>query len=153
SSVVGMKVLLVGKGGRGHALAWKLRQSPRVQDIFCAPGNAGTAEEGINVPIEAGDIDGLVRFAKKDAIDLTVIGPEEPLAQGIVDAFQTEGLKVFGPTKAAARIEASKVFAKKLMWDANVPTAEFRVFDHPEPARTYVQTREYPVVVKADGLA
>src|SRR5262249_555458 len=94
-----------------------------------------------------------VRFAKKESIGLTVVGPEDPLAQGIVDAFQKEGLKIFGPSKAAAQIEASKVFAKKLMRDANVPTSEFRIFDHPEPARTYVQTREDPGVVKADGLA
>ena len=147
-----MKVLVIGKGGREHALVWKLRQSPRVEQVFCAPGNAGTALDGVNVPIEVNDFDTLIRFAKKEAIDLTVVGPEDPLAQGIVDAFQSQGLKIFGPTKAAAQIEASKVFAKKLMWDSNVPTAEFRVFDHPDPARTYVQTREYPVVVKADGL-
>src|SRR5207249_7493880 len=111
-----MKLLVIGKGGREHALVWKLAQAPRVTQVFCAPGNAGTAEDGVNVPIEAGDFDGLIRFAKKEAIALTVVGPEDPLAQGIVDAFQTEGLRVFGPSKAAAQIEASKVFAKKLMW-------------------------------------
>jgi phosphoribosylamine--glycine ligase len=148
-----MKVLVIGRSGRGHALLWKLRQSPHVDQVFCAPGNAGTGEDGVNIPIEVNDFDGLIRFARKESIALTVVGPEDPLAQGIVDAFQKEGLKIFGPNKAAAQIEASKVFAKKLMWDANVPTAEFRVFDHPDPARTYVQTREYPVVIKADGLA
>jgi phosphoribosylamine---glycine ligase len=148
-----MKALVIGKGGREHALVWKLAQSPRVDCVFCAPGNAGTAEDGVNVPIAVHDFDGLVRFVKKEAIRLTVVGPEEPLAQGIVDCFQKEGLRIFGPTREAAQIEASKVFSKKLMRDADVPTAEFRVFDHPDPARTYIQTREYPVVVKADGLA
>ncbi len=148
-----MNVLVIGKGGREHALVWKLAQSPRVERVFCAPGNAGTGLDGVNVPIETNDIDGLIRFAKKENIVLTVVGPEDPLAQGIVDHFQKAGLKIFGPNKAAARLEASKVYAKKLMRDANVPTAEFRVFDHPDPARTFIETREYPVVVKADGLA
>jgi phosphoribosylamine--glycine ligase len=148
-----MKVLVIGKGGREHALVWKLAQSPRVDQVFCAPGNAGTRLDGVNVAIEIHDIDGLIKFAKKENVGLTVVGPEEPLAHGIVDAFQKAGLKIFGPSKAAAQLEASKVFAKKLMRDADVPTAEFRVFDHPDPARHYVQTREYPVVVKADGLA
>ncbi len=148
-----MKILVIGKGGREHALVWKLAQSPRVERVFCAPGNAGTAEEGLNVGIDTSDFDGLIKFAKKEGIGLTVVGPEDPLAMGIVEFFQQAGLKIFGPARAAAQLEASKVFAKKLMRDADVPTAEFRVFDHPEPARTYIQTREYPVVVKADGLA
>jgi phosphoribosylamine--glycine ligase len=148
-----MKVLVVGKGGREHALVWKLAQSRRAEVVYCAPGNAGTAEDGVNVPIEANDIDRLVRFAKKEAIGLTVVGPEEPLALGIVDAFHEAGLRIFGPTKEAAQVESSKVFAKQLMRQADVPTAEFRVFDHPDPARHYIETREYPVVVKADGLA
>jgi phosphoribosylamine--glycine ligase len=148
-----MKVLVVGKGGREHALVWKLAQSRRVQRVYCAPGNAGTALDGFNVAIEQTDIDGLVRFAVKEDIGLTVIGPEDPLALGIVDAFQEAGLRVFGPIKAAAKLEASKVFSKQLMRHADVPTAEFRVFDHPDPARHYVQSREYPVVIKADGLA
>src|SRR5262245_9199133 len=148
-----MNVLVIGKGGREHALVWKLAQSPRVERVYCAPGNAGTAVDGVNVPIEINDFDGLIRFAKKENIVLTVVGPEDPLSQGIVDQFQKAGLPIFGPTKAAAQLEASKVYAKKLMRDADVPTSEFRVFDHPEPARTYIQTREYPVVVKADGLA
>jgi phosphoribosylamine--glycine ligase len=148
-----MKVLVIGKGGREHALVWKLAQSPRVTSAFCAPGNAGTAEDGVNVPIEATDFDRLVRFAKKEDIGLTVVGPEEPLALGIVDCFQNAGLRVFGPSKEAAQLEASKVFAKQLMRHADVPTGEFRVCDHPDPARHYIETREYPVVVKADGLA
>ncbi|MCI0637467.1 MAG: phosphoribosylamine--glycine ligase [Gemmataceae bacterium] len=148
-----MKILVLGKGGREHALVWKLAQSPRVERVFCAPGNAGTALDGVNVPIETYDFDGLMRFVKKEGVRLTVVGPEEPLANGIVDAFQKEGLRIFGPSKVAAQLEASKVFAKKLMRDADVSTAEFRIFDHPDPARHYVETREYPVVVKADGLA
>jgi phosphoribosylamine--glycine ligase len=148
-----MKVLVVGKGGREHALVWKLAQSPRATRVFCAPGNAGTATDGVNVPIEANDIEHLVTFAKKESIGLTVVGPEEPLALGIVDAFQSAGLRIFGPSREAAQVEASKVFAKKLMRHADVPTADFRVCDHPEPARHYIETREYPVVVKADGLA
>ena len=148
-----MKVLVIGKGGREHALVWKLAQSPRVERVFCAPGNAGTAADGVNVPIEVNEFDKLIRFAKKERIGFTVVGPEEPLVNGIVDAFQKEGLRVFGPSKAAARIEGSKVFAKQLMRHADVPTAEFKIFDHSEPAKYWVDTREYPVVVKADGLA
>src|SRR5438132_12913157 len=148
-----MKVLVVGKGGREHALVWKLAQSPRVERVYCAPGNAGTAEDGVNVPIEVTDFEHLLGFARKEDIGLTVVGPEEPLALGIVDHFQKAGLRIFGPTRAAAQLEASKVFAKQAMRKADVPTAEFRVFDHPDPARHYIGTREYPVVVKADGLA
>jgi phosphoribosylamine--glycine ligase len=147
-----MKVLVIGKGGREHALVWKLRQSSRVERLYCAPGNAGTAADGVNVPLEPTDTDQLLRFAKKEGIGLTVVGPEDPLAVGIVDVFQNAGLRIFGPSKDAAQLEASKVFAKQLMRHADVPTAEFRVCDHPEPARHYVATREYPVVVKADGL-
>jgi phosphoribosylamine--glycine ligase len=148
-----MKVLVIGKGGREHALVWKLAQSPRAERVYCAPGNAGTAQDGVNVPIDPLNFDRLVGFVKKEKIGLTVVGPEDPLAAGIVDAFQKEGLRIFGPTRAAAQVEASKVFAKRLMRHADVPTAEFRVCDHPEPARHYIETREYPVVVKADGLA
>ena len=148
-----MKVLVVGKGGREHALVWKLKQSPRVDQVYCAPGNAGTALDGENVPIEVMEFDKLIRFVKKEGIDLTVIGPEDPLVHGIVDAFQKENLRVFGPSKLASRIEGSKVFSKNLMRHADVPTAEFKIFDHPTPARTYVGTRLYPLVVKADGLA
>jgi phosphoribosylamine--glycine ligase len=148
-----MKVLVIGKGGREHALLWKIGQSPRVEQVYCAPGNAGTAEDGINVPIEQNDIDALLKFVKKEGIDLTVVGPEEPLALGIVNVFQDAKQRIFGPTKQAAELESSKVFAKRLMRHADVPTAEFRVFDHPDMARPYVENREFPVVVKADGLA
>src|SRR5262249_3888366 len=128
-------------------------QSPRVTKVFCAPGNAGTEQDGVNVDIEPNDFERLVRWAKKETIDLVVVGPEEPLALGIVDYLRQAGLRVFGPSKEAAKLEASKVFAKQLMRHADVPTSEFRVCDHPEPARHYIETREYPVVVKADGLA
>jgi phosphoribosylamine--glycine ligase len=148
-----MKILVIGKGGREHALVWKLAQSPRADRVFCAPGNAGTARDGVNVSIDLTQFDRLIRFAKKEGVGLTVVGPEEPLALGIVDHFQKEGLRVFGPTRAAAQLEASKVFAKNLMRHAGVPTAEFRVFDHPDPARHYIEMRENPLVVKADGLA
>ena len=144
-----MKVLVIGKGGREHALVWKLAQSPRAERVYCAPGNAGTARDGANVPIEATDFEQLVRFAKKEDVGLTVVGPEEPLALGMVDVFQRAGLRIFGPSREAARLEASKAFAKQLMRHADVPTAEFRVFDHPDPARTYVHSREY--VILPDG--
>jgi phosphoribosylamine--glycine ligase len=148
-----MKVLVIGKGGREHALVWKLAQSPRVEQVYCAPGNAGTALDGVNVPIEANDTPALLRFVQKEKIGLTVVGPEEPLALGIVDSFEQAGLRIFGPSRAAAQLEASKVFAKQMMRHADVPTADFRVFDHPDPARRYIETRDYPVVIKADGLA
>lgn len=149
-----MKVLVVGSGGREHALAWKLRQSPKVSRVFVAPGNAGTAKEAENVPIAAEDIPRLVAFARQEQVDLTVVGPEAPLAAGIVDAFSAEGLRIFGPTKAAAELEASKVFCKRLLRDFKVPTAEFWTFDHAEDALRFVETRpEMPLVVKADGLA
>lgn len=147
-------VLVVGKGGREHALVWKLKQSPRAGKVLCVPGNAGTADEGaVNVAIPPADRERLVRLCLKEQIDLVVIGPEEPLAAGLADHLRAKGLRVFGPSAAAAEIEASKVFAKELMRHAYVPTAEFQVFDHPEPARVYIETRDYPVVVKADGLA
>jgi phosphoribosylamine--glycine ligase len=152
-SFAAMKILVVGKGGREHALVWKLAQSPRTERVYCAPGNAGTAEDGVNVLIDPLDFDRLISFVRKEKIELTVVGPEEPLARGIVDHFQKAGLRIFGPTRAAAQLEASKVFAKQLMHHADVPTAEFRVFDHPEFARRYIETRDYPLVVKADGLA
>lgn len=148
-----MKVLVIGKGGREHALVWKLAQSPRAERVYCAPGNAGTAEDGVNVPIDPLEFDRLVAFVRKEKIELTIVGPEEPLARGIVDHFQKAGLRIFGPIREAAQLESSKVFAKGLMRHADVPTAEFRIFDHPEYARRYIETRDYPLVVKADGLA
>ncbi len=149
-----MKVLVVGSGGREHALGWKLRQSPQVKRVFVAPGNAGTAKEAENVPIAAEDIPQLVAFARQEGIDLTVVGPEAPLAAGIVDAFQAEGLRIFGPNKAAAELESSKVFCKRLLRDFKVPTPEFWTFDRPDDALRFVESRpEVPLVVKADGLA
>jgi phosphoribosylamine---glycine ligase len=148
-----MKVLIVGGGGREHALAWKLQQSPRVGTIFCAPGNAGTEELGENVPIQPNDSSGLVRFAKENQIGLTVVGPDDPLAAGLVDEFQKENLRIFGPDKSAARLEASKVFAKRLMRSAGVPTAMAGVFDDSRKACGFAEKLRYPVVIKADGLA
>src|SRR5687767_5909579 len=141
-----MKVLVIGKGGREHALVWKLAQSKRVERVFCAPGNAGTALDGTNVALDVNDFDRVVAFVKKEGIGLTVVGPEEPLVRGIVDHFHKHELRIFGPTKAAAQIEGSKVFAKELMRLADVPTADFVVFDHPDPARNYVRSREYAVL-------
>lgn len=149
-----MKVLVVGNGGREHALAWKIRQSPRVDQVFVAPGNAGTALDAENVDIPPTDVARLVAFARNNDIGLTVIGPEAALAAGIVDALQKSGLKVFGPTKAAAELESSKVFCKNLLRHADVPSAEFRVFQSAKAAVTYLKERdEAPLVVKADGLA
>ena len=149
-----MKVLVVGQGGREHTLVWKLAQSPSVTQVFCAPGNAGTGRDGTNVDIGADKIDELIAFAKKEGIGLTVVGPEAPLVAGMVDAFQDAGLAVFGPTKAAAEMEGSKAFAKQMMWKANVPTADFQIFNDVESAKAYVESREEgPLVVKADGLA
>lgn len=149
-----MNILVVGKGGREHALVWKIKQSPRAERVFCAPGNAGTAGEGaVNVAIEPFEMDRLARFCIKEQIGLAVIGPEDPLAAGLADILRSRGIKVFGPSREAARVEASKVFAKELMRHADVPTSEFQIFDHPEPARTHIESRDYPVVVKADGLA
>src|SRR5262249_26079125 len=144
-----MNVLVIGKGGREHALVWKLRQSRRVSKVFCAPGNAGTARDGVNVPWDGRDLDALVRFARKEDVGLTVVGPEDPLAKGIVNHFQTNQLGIFGPTREGAQLETSKVFAKKMMKHADVPTADFVVFDHPEPARHYLRTRE--VAILPDG--
>lgn len=141
-----MRVLVIGKGGREHALVWKLAQSPRAERVFCAPGNAGTALDGANVAIDVNDFDRLIQFAKKEEIGLTVVGPEEPLARGIVDAFRKEKLRIFGPSAAAAQLESSKAFAKRLMRHADVPTAEFHIFDHPDLARQYLRSRDYVVV-------
>ena len=141
-----MKVLVIGKGGREHALVWKLAQSPRAERVYCAPGNAGTAADGLNVPIEANDVEHLLRFAKTENVGLTIVGPEEPLALGIVDSFQAAGLRIFGPTREAAQLESSKVFAKEVMRHADVPTAEARVFDHPTMARQFITSRDYVVV-------
>ncbi|MBA3608531.1 MAG: phosphoribosylamine--glycine ligase [Chthoniobacterales bacterium] len=148
-----MKVLIVGGGGREHALAWKLQQSPEIDTIFCAPGNAGTEALGQNVPLRPDDTHGLVEFAKKNKIGLTVVGPDDPLAGGLVDEFQKEKLRIFGPTKSAARLESSKVFAKQVMRCASVPTAMAGVFENSKKACRFLEKLHYPIVVKADGLA
>ena len=149
-----MKILVVGSGGREHALVWKLSQSPLVSKIYCAPGNAGTALDAENVDIGSDDISRLLHFAKTNQIDLTVVGPEAPLVAGIADEFRREGLNIFGPSAAAARLEGSKVFTKKLLRKARVPTADFQVFSRIAEALEYIdQNEEGPLVVKADGLA
>lgn len=151
SGVLRLKVLVIGKGGREHALCWKLKQSKRVTAVFCAPGNAGTALDVQNISIEAHDSRGLVQFAKREGIGLTVVGPEEPLCKGIVDLFQREGLRIFGPRKDAAELEGSKVFAKDLMRQAGIPTADYRVFRSGPDAEQYILTREVALTVRSRG--
>jgi len=148
-----MKILVIGGGGREHALAWKLMQSPAVDQMFCAPGNAGTASIGENVAIKASDLHALVRFAKENHVDLTVVGPDDPLAAGVADLFHAGKLRVFGPTKSAARIESSKIFAKELMRTQKIPTAEASTFSDSDEAFRYCKRLRFPVVIKADGLA
>ena len=148
-----MKLLVIGSGGREHALAWKLAHSPRVQKVFVAPGNGGTATENGVENVAITQIPDLVSFSKKEKIYLAVVGPEAPLAAGIVDAFQEAGLKIFGPTRAAAQLEASKDFAKSFMARHGIPTALHRTFDSAAEAKDYVAAQGAPIVVKADGLA
>ena len=148
-----MKILVVGSGGREHAVAWKLKQSSGVDLIFCAPGNAGTEEIGENVAFTAGDLPGLARFAKENRVELTVVGPDDSLAAGIVDFFESEGLRIFGPTKSAARLESSKIFAKELMRTKHIPTARAAIFDKQEAASAFLKESRFPIVIKADGLA
>ncbi|MFM5152633.1 phosphoribosylamine--glycine ligase [Aeromonas hydrophila] len=150
-----MKVLIIGNGGREHALAWKAKQSPLVTRVFVAPGNAGTAHEGSieNVAISATDIPALLAFAKEQRIGLTIVGPEAPLVKGVVDAFRAEGLAIFGPTAAAAQLEGSKAFAKDFLARHAIPTAEYQNFTEVEPALAYLREKGAPIVIKADGLA
>lgn len=148
-----MKVLLIGSGGREHVLAWKISQSPLVKKLYAAPGNAGIAKVAECVNISSDDLDGLLEFAKKEKIDLTVVGPEAPLVAGIWDKFNEAGLKVFGPSKAAARLEGSKAFSKEMMHKYQVPTAHYEVFTNEKEAKHYAVEAEMPVVIKADGLA
>ena len=150
-----MKVLVIGSGGREHALAWKLNQSPKCSQVFVAPGNPGTATETniSNVDIKVEDIAGLVKFAQDNAIDLTVVGPEVPLTMGVVDAFEAAGLRCFGPSKAAAQLEASKSFTKDFLARHQIPTAAYQVFTQVDEAKAYIQEQGAPIVVKADGLA
>jgi phosphoribosylamine--glycine ligase len=148
-----VKILVVGSGGREHALAWKLKRSSGVDRIFCAPGNAGTEEVAENVAIKANDFAGLTQFVKQNAIGLTVVGPDDPLAAGIADIFEAEGLRVFGPSKSAARLESSKIFAKELMRARRIPTARVAFFDKLEAAAAFLKESRFPIVIKADGLA
>lgn len=148
-----MDVLVVGAGGREHAIAWRLRQSPALGRLFVAPGNAGTASIATNVPISSNDVNGLVDFARQERIDLVVVGPEEPLALGLVDACEQVGIRAFGPSAAAAQLEADKAFAKQLMRSIAIPTAEARIFDRFADAKAYIASRDEPLVVKAAGLA
>ena len=148
-----MKLLVIGSGGREHAIAWRLAQSPRVQKVFVAPGNGGTAiEPGLeNLPIT--DLEALADFAEREPIHLTVVGPEAPLAAGVVDLFRRRGLRIFGPSAACARLESSKEFAKDFMREHAIPTAEYHAFTDPAQAHAYIDQRGAPIVVKADGLA
>ncbi len=148
-----MKLLVVGGGGREHAIIWKLRQNKKVTDIHCAPGNGGIARMATCVPIQATDIDGLTEYAKRERFDLVIVAPDDPLYMGLVDKLQAEGIRAFGPTADAARIEGSKVYAKYLMQKYGIPTARCDVFDNYERAAAFVSTCPLPVVVKADGLA
>ncbi len=148
-----MKVLIVGSGGREHAIAWSVAKSTKVEKIYCAPGNAGIAEYAECVAIGAMEFDKMVAFAKENAIDLTIIGMDDPLVGGIVDAFEKEGLRVFGPNKAAAILEGSKAFSKDLMLKYDIPTAGYKNFDDAQAALEYLETSKFPIVLKADGLA
>lgn len=148
-----MRVLVVGGGGREHALTWKISQSPKVSKIYCAPGNAGISEQASLVPIMANDLNGLLDFALKEKIDLTVVGPEEPLTRGIVDLFESKGLSIFGASRNAAEIEGSKAFAKEMMRKYHLPTASYEVFEDREKAIAHIRKQGAPIVVKADGLA
>ena len=150
-----MKVLVVGGGGREHALAWKAAQSPRVRRVIVAPGNAGTDREGKvdNVAIDAGDIEGLLECARAEAVDLTIVGPEAPLVAGIADRFEAAGMRIFGPRRRAAQLEASKAFCKDFLARHGIPTAAGRAFDGLAPALDYIRAQGAPIVVKADGLA
>ncbi len=148
-----MNILVIGSGGREHAICWKLRQSPRVTELFCAPGNAGTEALGRNVAIPISNIDGLADFAEREGIGLTIVGPDDALAGGIVDGFGKRGLRIFGPTMEGARFESSKAFAKRFMQRHGIPTARFGEFTESAEAHRFCQKMSYPVVIKADGLA
>src|SRR2546423_550331 len=148
-----MKILVIGGGGREHALVWKLKQSAAVDRIFCAPGNAGTAAIAENVAVAARDLPQLCVFAKQNDVDLTVVGPDDPLAMGIVDLFTADKMRIFGPTKSAARLESSKIFAKDLMRAQKIPTAQASTFSDSKEALRYCEQLKFPVVIKADGLA
>ncbi len=147
-----MRVLVIGSGGREHALVWKLNQSKRVKKIYAYPGNGGIADLAEIVNIDRGSLRDILEFVKKEHIDLTIVGPEAPLTEGIVDMFQEQGLRIFGPSKDSARLEGSKVFAKEFMQKENIPTADFRVFNDYDSAKEYLKEQQFPKVIKADGL-
>src|SRR5258708_606190 len=148
-----MKVLLIGNGGREHALAWKLAASPRVTQLFVAPGNPGTAQVADNVPIAATDLEGIEKFIRRNGVEFVVIGPEDPLAMGLADRISAMNVKVFGPSKEASRLEGDKWFAKEMMRHQAIPTAEARAFTDPAAAEEFIRVRDEPLVVKAAGLA
>ena len=148
-----MKVLVIGSGGREHALAWKIRQSPRVKEVVVLPGNAGTERIARNIRLKLTDLSGILIFAQEERIDLTVVGPDDILAAGIVDIFQSSGLRIFGPSRNAARLESSKSFAKHFMLRHGIPTARFAEFESSADARSAIDQFGFPLVVKADGLA
>jgi len=148
-----MKILVIGGGGREHTLIWKLNQSSRVKKIYCAPGNAGINQLSECVPISALDIQGLLQFADKKRIDLTVVGPEAPLVEGIVDTFQAQGLTIFGPSQKAAALEGSKIFSKYFMDKYHIPTAKYKTFNNVNKAKSFLKDSAFPLVIKADGLA
>ena len=148
-----MKVLVIGSGGREHTLVWKITQSPKVSKVYCAPGNAGISRLAQCVNIDTDSIEKLIDFAKKEKIDLTVVGPELPLSQGIVNEFNKQGLRIFGPSKEATEIESSKAFSKYLMKKYNIPTANYQVFQNSKKALDYIKKQTFPLVIKADGLA
>ena len=148
-----MKVLVIGGGGREHAIVWKLSQSSKVDKVYCAPGNAGISEIAECIDIDLNDFDALIDFVKYEWIDLTIVGPEEPLSKGIVDAFEKEGRRIVGPSKKAAQLESSKVFAKEFMKQYLIPTAEYKVFTSYIHAEDYIRMKGAPIVIKADGLA
>ena len=148
-----MRVLVIGSGGREHAIAWKLAQSKKVTKLFCAPGNPGTAAVAQNLPVQPTNINQLLHVVRQEKIDFTVVGPEDPLSEGIVDTFEERGLAIFGPTRLAARLESSKVFTRKLCKQHAIPGADFGTFSDPDTARKYVREKGVPIVVKADGLA
>ena len=148
-----MKVLVVGSGGREHSLCWAIAKSPKCSELFCAPGNAGTAALARNLDIEAEDLGGIIGFVKDNAIDFVVVGPEAPLVAGLVDKLDALGVKSFGPTAAGAELEGSKAFTKDLCAKYGIPTADYDRFDEPDAAKEYIRTHGAPIVVKADGLA
>ena len=148
-----MKVLVVGGGGREHAICWKLAQSPRVTELYCAPGNGGIAQVAQCVPIQATDVEGMVQWAKEHAMDFVMVAPDDPLALGMVDALEAAGIRAFGPRASAAVIEASKAFSKELMKKYHIPTAKYETFSDLDAALAYIREQGAPIVVKADGLA